>query len=174
MDGGLELFATFDRSGRELGLCPRHEVHRQGLWHRSAQVFVFDSKGRLLIQRRAPDKDLYAGLWDYSVGEHLKPGEDYQAGALRGLSEELGINEINELQPLGGQRWVEIQSAAHVDREIQQAYRCEYDGVLQADPVEVAEVRYIAMAELMKWMNAAPDDFTPWFVTDLQEFSFLD
>ncbi len=170
----MELFATFDRHGGELGLRPRHEVHRLGLWHKSAQVFVFDPSGLLLIQRRAPDKDLYADLWDYSVGEHLKPGEEFQAGALRGLREELGIAEVSGLQPLGGLRWVEIEGAGYTDREIQQAFRCEYDGDLRVDPVEVAEVRYISIAELQAWMTAAPEDFTPWFLTDLRDFSLLD
>ena len=123
MIGGLELFATYDRNGRAQGLRRRDDVHREGLWHKSAQVFVFRSDGRLLIQRRAADKDLYAGLWDYSVGEHLQPGEEFHQGATRGLREELGITEAPSLQPLGGVRWIELQGAHHTDREIQQAFR---------------------------------------------------
>ena len=67
----VEELQIFDRTGRALGLCPRHVVHTEGHWHKSAQVFLFNEAGELLIQQRAFEKDLYAGLWDYSVGEHL-------------------------------------------------------------------------------------------------------
>ena len=143
-----ELFATFSRDGQPLGLRRRSEVHRLGLWHKSAQVFVFDDAGRLLLQQRVPHKDLYADLWDYSVGEHLQPEETFIAGAQRGLQEELSIVPREELQPLGGLRWVEHVSSTHADREIQQAFRCRYDGDVVLDPLEVAQVRYIDMAEL--------------------------
>jgi isopentenyldiphosphate isomerase len=38
-------------------------------------VFVFDKKGRLLIQRRSPNKKIGQGQWDLSVAEHLSQGE---------------------------------------------------------------------------------------------------
>jgi len=164
---------VFDRNGRQLGLRPRKEVHQKGLWHKSAQVFVFDRQGRLLMQQRAADKDLYAGLWDYSVGEHLQPGESFLQAAVRGLHEELGITGVHPLTPMGGQRWVEIESALHADREIQQAYRCEYQGALKVDPGEVAQVRYIALPDLAAWLAAEPEAFTPWFVADIEEFGLF-
>ena len=169
----MELFATFDRQGRPRGLVPRQDVHRLGLWHKSAQVFIFDNRGRLLMQRRAAEKDLYAGLWDYSVGEHLLPDESHGDGALRGLEEELGITGV-ALQELGAQRWVTHRSEHHVDREIQQAFRGEYAGALVLDATEVAETRYVEVAELAAWVEASPQVFTPWFIDDLYEFKWLE
>ncbi len=169
----MELFATYDRRRQPLGLQPRAYVHQHGLWHMSAQVFVFDPQQRLLVQRRARDKDLYANLWDYSVGEHLKPDESFSDGAHRGLQEELGIVGV-ALHPLGGERWMELCSSKHIDREIQQAFRCDYDGPLKIDPVEVAEVQYIALDLLKDWIASSPQSFTPWFVEDLIEFKLLD
>ncbi len=169
----MELFAVFDRCGRPIGLRPRQEVHRHGWWHKSAQVFVFDGQDRLLLQQRAAAKDLYANLWDYSVGEHLQPGESFYAAALRGLREELGITDIDQLEPLGGERWVEIESEQHADREIQQAYRCIYEGAIVIDPTEVAQVRYVERDALALWLQDAPQEFTPWFVADMKEFSPL-
>ena len=169
----MELFTTYDREGVATGLVPRAEVHRLGLWHKSVQVFIFNAVGELLVQRRAMDKDLYADLWDYSVGEHLLPDETQIDGARRGLREELGVSDI-DLECLGVQRWVEIVDERHADREIQQAYRGMYSGALSPDPIEVAEVHYIALAELGRWINSRPNDFTPWFVEDLKLFGFLE
>jgi isopentenyl-diphosphate delta-isomerase len=166
----LELFTTYSREGVPTGLVPRAEVHRLGLWHKSAQVFIFDADGCLLVQRRAVDKDLYANLWDYSVGEHLHPEESQIDGARRGLCEELRISGV-DLEPLGGERWVEIVDDEFADREIQQAYRGVYTGQLRVDPVEVAEVRYIGLTDLRRWIDDRPRDFTPWFLEDLSHLS---
>jgi len=170
----MELFAVYDRRGRQLGLRPRQEVHARGLWHKSAQVFVFNRGQRLLIQQRAAHKDLYAGLWDYSVGEHLKPGETFVAGARRGLVEELGIGMPRDLVELGGRRFVEKAGKDYVDREIHQEFRCRYDGEIIADPAEVAGVRYIDAQTLAACMARNPAAFTPWFIADIEEFSLLE
>lgn len=168
----MELFTTYSREGAVTGLVPRNDVHKLGLWHKSVQVFIFDTDGSLLMQRRAADKDLYANLWDYSVGEHLVPDETQLDGAQRGLREELGIASI-DLEPLGEQRWVTIVDDEHADCEIQQAYRGLYSGPLTLDPHEVAEVRYIGLTDLRPWVHARPNDFTPWFLEDLVLFGFL-
>ena len=119
----LEYFDTFDEHGVLPGRAARDIVHREGLWHKSAQVFVFNPDRALLIQQRAAHKDLYANLWDYSVGEHLQPGETFAEGALRGLDEELGIRGV-ELDELGGVRRVRQSGPGYDDRELQQAFCC--------------------------------------------------
>ncbi len=168
----MELFRTFDRQGRARDLVARAEVHRRGLWHKSAHVFLFDHHGRLLLQRRAADKDLYAGLWDYSVGEHLLDGESFHAGAMRGSAEELGVSEL-VLEPLGEVRFVEFVGDGFIDREIQQAFQGRHSGPVQPDPVEVAETRLVELEALAAWIDEAPGQFTPWFVSDLHEFGFI-
>ncbi len=169
-----EHFETFDDEGTSVGLVPRSEVHRLGLWHRSAHVFLFNSRGELLVQKRAPDKDLYADLWDYSVGEHLKPGESFTEGAIRGLNEELGVVGI-EVAPIGEVRKSRLIEArlGVADCEMQQAYRAVYDGEVVPDVVEVAAVRFVSLDALAAKIAAVPQCFTPWFVRDLVELDIL-
>lgn len=169
-----ELFETFDRTGRPLGLAPRDRVHREGLWHKSAHVFLFDHAGSFIVQRRAADKDLYAELWDYSVGEHLKPGEGYEAGATRGLQEELGITGV-VLRAVGEERASSFTEAhrAICDQEFQQAFTAIYSGDVYPDPGEVAEVRRVSPRELERWLAQAPEQFTPWFMRDVHELGLL-
>jgi isopentenyldiphosphate isomerase len=169
-----ELFETFDDTGRSTGLVPREDVHARGLWHRSAHVFLFDRRGALWVQRRAAGKDLFAGRWDFSVGEHLKPGETYLQGALRGLQEELGVTGI-ELEPMGPERrWrFELPESGVVDRELQQAFRGRYDGPLAPDPSEVADLKAVSLEALARWLQSAPDDFTPWFVAELRQLGWV-
>lgn len=69
----------------------RREVHVQGYWHRTSQVYVLSQQQELLCNLRSSRKDLFPRLWDVSIGGHLEPGESYEACALRELGEELGI-----------------------------------------------------------------------------------
>jgi isopentenyl-diphosphate delta-isomerase len=169
-----ELFETFDSNGRPLGLVPRHEVHRRGLWHRASNVFLFDSRGALYLQRRAATKDVWPNAWDLSVGEHLQPGESFEQAAHRGLAEELSVYDI-ALTPLGDvvRGCVEIPEQHIRDCELQQSFRGVYDGDIVADPAEVAQVKQMTLDELAAAVTAHPDDFTPWLRSRLRAFGWM-
>ena len=170
----VEQFETFDDAGNLLGLVDRPEVHARGLWHRSSHVFLFQSDGRLIVQRRAADKDLYPGRLDYSVGEHLVPGETYLDAARRGLQEELGVRGV-PLEPVGDvRRWRSHQAALNLkDNELQQAFKGVHDGPFEPDTAEVAAVRAVGLKELALEIERRPARFTPWFVRDLRELGFV-
>lgn len=162
-----EHFEIFSEAGDSLGTAPRSRVHAEGLWHKSAQVFLFDSHGKLYLQRRVDHKDVCPGLWDQSAAEHLTPGETYLQGALRGLKEELAVSGV-ALTPLGepfAGRLDQPELGIH-DYELQQAFHGIWAGPVQADPAEVAEVRTVALEDLADWVRTSPDDFTPWFLRD--------
>lgn len=169
-----ELFETFDDRGRPTGLVARHDVHARGLWHKSAHVFLFDDAGALWIQRRAAGKDLYPGRWDFSVGEHLQPGEDFHEAAVRGLREELGVSGA-DLEPWGDVHRSEqaVAGLGVVDRELQQAYRGTWTDSVTPAPAEVAAVRPLPLAELGRWMRVEPAAFTPWFLAEAQRLKLL-
>ncbi|MDP6375619.1 MAG: NUDIX domain-containing protein [Pseudomonadales bacterium] len=170
---GEEQFEVFDEAGALVGLVARSEVHRLGLWHRSAHVFLYNTSAEMLIQKRSQDKDLYAGLWDYAVGEHLQPGETFEAGALRGLREELGVAGV-ALTEIGTVRRFRFETAqGAIDAEEQQAFRCVHDGPFEPDPVEVAQIEFVSIEDLAGDVTAHPSCYTPWFVRDLTEFGLL-
>ena len=165
-----ELFEVLDREGRYLGIMPRAQVHRTGQWHRSVHVFLFDAEGRLWIQRRAATKDLFPNRWDLSVGEHLRAGESFARGALRGLAEELGLPAVL-LEPLGGTRtycFDGTERGIH-DHELQQTFRATWSGTPEADGVEVAALACVDAATLAEWIARAPQEFTPWFLHELAQ-----
>jgi isopentenyldiphosphate isomerase len=51
---------------------------------------VFDSSGRVLLQRRSHAKDLFPGYYCASASGHVASGEDYAETAIRETEEELG------------------------------------------------------------------------------------
>jgi isopentenyl-diphosphate Delta-isomerase len=162
-----EPFEIYDDAGRCIGIAARRHVHRQGLWHRAAHVWLFTGDGRLWIQRRAAHKDVCPGCWDFSVGEHLRPGERFDEAAQRGLDEELGVAGI-ALAPLGGTRRAQHEDALRGirDWEETQAFRGVWDGSVEPDPAEVDAVLAIGLAELRAWVAREPAAFTPWFLAE--------
>lgn len=165
MTGNLtEQFEIFDRSGRPLGLAPRERVHREGLWHKSVNVYLFRSDGRLLLQRRSQSKDICPGVWDLSVGEHLQPGETYEQAARRGLEEELGVTDA-ELRPVGGvlTGCFDYPERGMKDCELQQSFVTETDAGITPAADEVAELALVDLAELRREFELYPERYTPWF-----------
>lgn len=161
----VEWFQTYDAEGALLELVPRAVVHREGLWHRAVNVFLFQPDGSLLLQQRSSDKDICPGTWDLSVAEHLMPGEDYVDAAHRGLSEELSIKGVL-LKPLGDELvWrFEDPDLNIKDNEFQQCFAGVTDKTARVDGVEGVSVRLISLGDLEVTMRESPDLFTPWIV----------
>ncbi len=175
MNGTMtERFDTFDESGNPTGTEYRSIVHREGIWHRASNIFLFRSNGKLLIQRRQLSKDICPGAWDVSAAEHLKPGETFEEGAHRGLIEELGIEGI------ALEAWGDVVKARHdnpelgiKDFEFQQSFRGTYDGPVEIDTVEVLETRDIDLETLESEMSNSPESFTPWFLRRAEELNLF-
>jgi len=86
------------RDGRPIGVVARDVAHQTGRWHASIHVWLLLRDGRVVLQRRSPEKDLFPSMWDISAAGHLRPGED----GLREVAEELGVYpHTDELTDLG-------------------------------------------------------------------------
>ncbi|MGM9973269.1 MAG: hydroxyethylthiazole kinase [Clostridiaceae bacterium] len=99
-----EYFDIFDENMEPLGVAPRGEAHRKGLWHKAFQCWFIRREGAktyILFQKRSPHKDTYPDLFDTSSAGHLLSGETIKDG-VRELYEEVGIKtDFSELIYLG-------------------------------------------------------------------------
>lgn len=75
-------------------------AHRDGDWHATVVVFLFDEDGNLALQRRGEHRA--RGLWDTSVTGHCDAFESPVAAAVRETWEELGVViDADRLRQLG-------------------------------------------------------------------------
>ena len=51
-----EKVVLVDKFDNQVGLMPKMEAHLKGLLHRAFSVIIFDSSGRILLQKRASTK----------------------------------------------------------------------------------------------------------------------
>lgn len=89
-----KLLPVVDLKDRELGLELRSRIHELGLIHRTVNILVFDYHGRVYLQQRSAEKDLYPELWAPSASGHVEEGESYLTAAYRELREELGLTLV--------------------------------------------------------------------------------
>jgi isopentenyl-diphosphate Delta-isomerase len=101
-----EFFDVFDENNQSLNqVTEREKVHKQGLWHRTSQVWVMNHNREILCNYRSRDKDLFPHHWDLSVGGHVESGGNYLETAIRELNEELSVNpHSSELIELGDEK----------------------------------------------------------------------
>jgi len=77
-------------------------VHTDGDWHRAVHIWIYNSQGNLVLQKRAAGKDTFPGRWDVSVGGHVTSGDSVLETALKEVREELGIDiNVADLEALG-------------------------------------------------------------------------
>jgi isopentenyldiphosphate isomerase len=59
-----ELLDIVDEDNKLLGIKKsKVEAHEKGLWHRNAHIWIYNSKGEVLLQLRAKDKIFLPNMW---------------------------------------------------------------------------------------------------------------
>ena len=87
----MELVDLYDENRIPLGrTAERHAPKGPGEYRLVVHVCAFDSRGRLLVQRRTAEKRIWPGRWDVSVGGGVDAGETSRQAAEREFREELG------------------------------------------------------------------------------------
>lgn len=151
----MDLLELFDEQNRPLGITkPKHDVHRDGDWHRTSEIVVINPQHGVLLSLRHPDKRVLPNFWDVCVGGHVDPGETYEQCAIREVEEEIGVRpRTDELRFLGIVDVVALdETVSLADREHAAVYLFLTDRtldqfVMQAD--EVADLRYIPLATVL-------------------------
>lgn len=163
----MEYVILVDEKDTQLGLMEKMEAHEKGLLHRAFSVFLFNSKGEMLLQQRALSKYHSGGLWTNACCSHPRNKEETIAAAHRRLEEEMGFN-------------CKIEKAFHfiykstldnnlTEHELDHVFIGQYEGIITPNPDEVENYKYIAVPDLEEDIKNNPQNYTEWFKICLQE-----
>ncbi|MFF9107219.1 isopentenyl-diphosphate Delta-isomerase [Streptomyces sp. NPDC014776] len=160
------LLELVDENGVTIGTEEKLAAHQPpGRLHRAFSVFLFDDRGRLLLQQRALGKYHSPGVWSNTCCGHPYPGEAPFAAAARRTYEELGVSP-SLMAEAGTVRYNHPDPASGL---VEQEYNHLFVGLVQAplrpDPEEVGATAFVTAAELAE--RHAKDTFSAWFMTVL-------
>lgn len=162
-----ELVILVDENDRERGTMEKMEAHRRGELHRAISVFVLNTRGEMLLQRRALEKYHSGGLLTNACCSHPRPGETVEEAAERRLKEEMGISA--QLRSRGTFTYLASFSNGLTEHELDHVF----EGVTDARPVlneeEVSEFLYLSVPEIKEMIAHEPDAFTTWFRIALEK-----
>ncbi|MEE1885729.1 isopentenyl-diphosphate Delta-isomerase [Pedobacter flavus] len=155
-----ELLILVDEDDVELGYLDKWNVHKIGLLHRAFSVFIFNSKGELLLQQRSDEKYHSPGVWTNTCCSHPLKGEILESAIFRRLEQELGMQCPVTFQ-------FKFQYKSHfendlVEHEIDHVYFGWSDQQPKINPAEIKDWRYISLDNLKLEMEQYPDNFSTW------------
>lgn len=161
-----ETVILVDGNDNEIGTIGKMEAHRLGRLHRAFSIFVFNTRGELLLQRRALSKYHSGGLWSNTCCGHPRIGEKMVDAARRRLREEMGIDCKLE----------EVFSFLYSVKFSHDLFEHEYDHVIigkynappDANPEEASEWKWSQMYHLKQDMHTHPDNYTYWLRNSLE------
>lgn len=156
----MERVVLVDAKDNEIGTEEKIAAHRGAKLHRAFSVFVFDSRGRLLLQQRAMSKYHGGGLWSNACCSHPRQGESVLAAAHRKLEQELGFDcaleeafSFTYKVDMGNGLW---------EHEFDHVLIGTWDGTPRPNPEEAMGVAWVEPAELLKDMKERPERYSLW------------
>lgn len=97
----MELWDVYDENRVKTGrTMVRGEPFKEGDYHIVANVCVFNSDGKMLIQQRQPFKEGWSNMWDITAGGSAVSGDSSRTAAEREVMEEIGLKiDLNGVDP---------------------------------------------------------------------------
>lgn len=161
-----EYLDVLDEKGNKTGKATRDEVHQKGLWHRAVHVWIVNSKGELLLQRRAKNIKAYPDCWDISAAGHITAGDTSIHAAARETEEELGLKFPPEQFQLLGTviQNVVLNNNTYFNNEFNDIYLVKQDidlSVIKKQKDEVSDIKWVSKTELEEWVKQGKEDLVP-------------
>ena len=174
-----EMCLIVDKQDNVIGSETKRTCHwGSGIRHRAFSVLIFDSQGRLLVQKRSAEKITFPGVWANSCCSHpldMKSENDGSEGvenaARRKLDQELGIPlEITEtwsFHHIGKMEYSCRWDKDWIEREIDHIMVVQADTEVNHNENEISDVLWVDPLEIARMMegNGKWNDevVAPWF-----------
>jgi isopentenyldiphosphate isomerase len=144
-----EIIFGVDEFNRPTGGVLRRKAHTAGLWHRTTDIVVVNSKNEVLAHKRSMQKDSGPGLWDPVFGGHMAPGAEAVMAAREELREEAGLDvKPSDLKFFAICRHV---SENRKNKEYRYGYIYHWDGKaedIHFEKDEITEVKWVSLETL--------------------------
>ncbi len=166
-----ELIEIYNENNAPLGIKKmKSEAHKNGLWHRSSHVWIYNSVGEILLQLRTENKEFYPNMWDISAAGHISAGENPIIAALREIKEEIGLFVKPEDLEFFKIKKNKVVCKNKKNNEFDYIYFLRFDGdikTLSLQNEEVAKIQFFSVDKIKEELKTHSDKYVPhgdyWF-----------
>ena len=166
----MEQVVLVDEFDNPVGLMEKMEAHKKGVLHRAFSLLIYNSKGELMIQKRAQHKYHSPNLWTNTCCSHPRPNESLLKAAERRAYEELGLL----CAPQYGFSFIYKTEFSNglVEYELDHVLTAVYEGDVEINEEEASDWKFISMYDLKLDVELNPDNYTYWFKVILEHPNF--
>lgn len=158
-----------DENDAPVGTEEKIRAHLRGHLHRAFSIFIFNSKGDLLLQKRAKEKYHSGALWSNTCCGHPKPGDRTKDAALRRLIEEMGFS-CPLTEPFSFSYKAKLENGL-TENEYDHVFYGYFDGQPNPSKLEVEDWKWVPVDHLITDIRANPHDYTPWLMICVERIS---
>ncbi len=165
----MEHVILVNEQDQQIGIMEKMAAHIVPRLHRAFSIFIFNSKGELLLQQRALSKYHSPGLWTNTCCSHPHDGESLEQATSRRLMEEMGLHcEMHEVftfiykAPVG---------LGLIEHEFDHVWFGKSDDTPVINPDEVASYKYMNLNDIADDMKVHPECYTEWFKISFDEIT---
>lgn len=144
--------------------CDKIEAHIKGNQHYAFSVFLFDSMGNMLLQKRASGKYHSGGLWSNTCCSHplsVSSIKTIEEQAKSRLYYEMGMNNVSlnfEFLFTYNEKCSEYN-----ENEIDFIFSCISEQTPIVNRNEVDSYEWVSIENLIENMRKHPEKYTVWF-----------
>ena len=155
-----EILILVDENDNQIGTGEKMAVHRAGTLHRCFSIFIVNSRGHLLLQKRAKSKYHSGGLWTNTCCSHPRDKESLEESIHRRLVEEMGFDcEMKEVFTFIYRAELDHGLTEH---EYDHVYIGKYDGVISPNPEEADGYEWEDIETIRKDIKTNSGRYTVW------------
>ena len=163
----VEYVILVNNNDQPLGAMEKMEAHEKGVMHRAFSVFVYNSEGKMLLQKRADSKYHSPGLWSNTACSHPRTGEKTDDAAHRRMMEEMGFD--CDLEKAFTFIYKADVGEGLVEHEFDHVFIGNSNQTPKPDPEEVEDWKYVDFDWLVRDVINNPDEYTVWFRIALEQ-----
>ena len=150
-----ELIDIVTKTGEPTGkTAPKSEIHSKGFYHNTAHLWLYTSKGDILLAQRSFNKAICPGLWDVSVAGHIDANETIEDGIIREAKEEIGLELSKEnLQKIGVFPCFQTYPNGMIDNEFHHTFIAQLHVDLSKLTLQKEEVERVKLVSISQFKD---------------------
>ena len=151
-----EFIIEVNKNDKRIGVRKRSDFYTGKFIHRGSGLLLFNTKGQVLLQKRAKTKRWFPNTFDFSASGTVAT-ESYRSTIIREVKEELGISVVPK-------RLFKYKSFNDNNKSFQTLFSAVSDNPIHFQKEEIIGVKWVSLDNLKKDIYKNSKNYSPSFI----------